>query len=113
MCVCVIFIAHYAFILFTLHLSQSPGSIGEHMQALTCDVMYVHTYINGYMACRFRQRSLKEVVRLQAGDEANTRAWRLFCSISRQGFQDIYRLLKVGREGGGEKDGQLALMRVP
>eukprot|EP00904_Undaria_pinnatifida_P008385 jgi/Undpi1/4677/HiC_scaffold_18.g08031.m1 len=50
----------------------------------------------------FKEIARAEVVKLQAGDAENTRAWGVLCEASRRGFQEIYTLLGVDLEERGE-----------
>ncbi|CAN0020551.1 unnamed protein product, partial [Laminaria digitata] len=50
----------------------------------------------------FKEIARAEVVKLQAGDVENTRAWGVLCEASRRGFQEIYTLLGVDVEERGE-----------
>lgn len=43
----------------------------------------------------FKKRAQQEVVQLQGGDKEAHRFWEAICEISRQAFQEIYRLLDV------------------
>lgn len=43
----------------------------------------------------FQERARQEVVRLQAGAEDTTHAWKLLCAQSRKEFQTIYDLLDI------------------
>ena len=43
----------------------------------------------------FKNRSQKEVVSLQGGDESSLAAWKKICEISRKAFQEIYDLLDI------------------
>jgi arginyl-tRNA synthetase len=50
----------------------------------------------------FKSRSQKEVVLLQSGDKEALHAWKLICEVSRQGFQEIYDLMRVRITERGE-----------
>lgn len=50
----------------------------------------------------FKNRSQKEVVKLQAEEEDAMDAWRLMCDVSRKGFQEIYDLMHVKLTERGE-----------
>ncbi|MDB9314666.1 arginine--tRNA ligase [Spirulina sp. CS-785/01] len=50
----------------------------------------------------FQQQSRQEVVKLQAGNEENVKAWQLICDQSRQEFQKIYDRLDVRLQERGE-----------
>ncbi|MBX7067188.1 MAG: arginine--tRNA ligase [Parachlamydiales bacterium] len=50
----------------------------------------------------FKNRSQKEVVKLQAGEKDAMFAWRLMCEVSRKGFQEIYDLMRVRLTERGE-----------
>lgn len=50
----------------------------------------------------FKKRSQLEVVKLQSGDSAALKAWKLICDISRKGFQEIYDLLDIRLTERGE-----------
>ncbi|MGD1909354.1 MAG: arginine--tRNA ligase [Rivularia sp. (in: cyanobacteria)] len=50
----------------------------------------------------FQERARQEVVRLQAGAEDTTHAWKLLCEQSRREFQVIYDLLDIKIEERGE-----------
>lgn len=50
----------------------------------------------------FKLRSQAAVVKLQAGDEEMTAKWKQICEVSRQEFEEIYRLLDIKIEERGE-----------
>lgn len=50
----------------------------------------------------FKERSRKEVVALQGGDETSLAGWKLLCEASRKEFQIIYDMLEVKLEERGE-----------
>ena len=50
----------------------------------------------------FKLRSQAAVVMLQAGDEEMTAKWKHICEVSRQEFEEIYRLLDIKIEERGE-----------
>eukprot|EP00741_Cyanophora_paradoxa_P003468 tig00000711_g3368.t1 len=50
----------------------------------------------------FKERSRKEVVRLQSGDAEARHAWNLLCEQSRREFLKIYKLLDIRVEERGE-----------
>lgn len=50
----------------------------------------------------FKITSQKEVGRLQGGDPSSLKAWEAICSISRQSYLEIYRLLDIQIEDRGE-----------
>jgi arginyl-tRNA synthetase len=50
----------------------------------------------------FKLRSQAAVVKLQAGDEEMTVKWKQICEVSRQEFEEIYRLLDIKIEERGE-----------
>ncbi|MDJ0798955.1 MAG: arginine--tRNA ligase [Calothrix sp. MO_167.B12] len=50
----------------------------------------------------FQETARQEVVRLQAGAEDTTHAWKLLCEQSRQEFQVIYDLLDINLQERGE-----------
>jgi len=50
----------------------------------------------------FKHRSQAAVVKLQAGDEETTAKWKHICEVSRQEFEEIYRLLDIQIEERGE-----------
>ena len=50
----------------------------------------------------FKLRSQAAVVKLQAGDEEMTAKWKHICEVSRQEFEEIYRLLDIKIEERGE-----------
>lgn len=50
----------------------------------------------------FKKQAQLEVVALQGGDEASLEAWEMICDISREAFQEIYKLLDVKIEERGE-----------
>jgi arginyl-tRNA synthetase len=50
----------------------------------------------------FKEIAQQEVVKLQAGEEEETRAWQLLCEQSRREFQVIYNLLDVDLIERGE-----------
>jgi len=50
----------------------------------------------------FKKRSQLQVVRLQGGEKEAIAAWERICEISRQGFQEIYDVLKVTLTERGE-----------
>jgi arginyl-tRNA synthetase len=49
-----------------------------------------------------KKRAQKQVVLLQGGDPAPTKAWKLICNISRKAFEEIYDLLDVKLVERGE-----------
>eukprot|EP00639_Heterosigma_akashiwo_P008919 CAMPEP_0194601532 /NCGR_PEP_ID=MMETSP0292-20121207/29067_1 /TAXON_ID=39354 /ORGANISM="Heterosigma akashiwo, Strain CCMP2393" /LENGTH=603 /DNA_ID=CAMNT_0039463515 /DNA_START=210 /DNA_END=2022 /DNA_ORIENTATION=+ len=50
----------------------------------------------------FKTTSREEVVKLQAGNEENMKAWRTLCAVSRAEFQALYDLLGVAVAERGE-----------
>ena len=50
----------------------------------------------------FKKQSQEEVVRLQAGDPGSIAAWKRICAISREGYEEVYKLLDVTLEERGE-----------
>ena len=50
----------------------------------------------------FKLRSQAAVVKLQAGDEEMIAKWKRICEVSRQEFEEIYRLLDIKIEERGE-----------
>lgn len=50
----------------------------------------------------FKKRAQKQVVLLQSGDPASSKAWKQICDISRKAFQEIYQLLDVKLTERGE-----------
>ena len=50
----------------------------------------------------FQDRSRREVVNLQGGDETSLKAWKLLCDASRVEFQQIYDMLDITVEERGE-----------
>lgn len=50
----------------------------------------------------FKDRSRKNVVNLQSGDESCTKIWNLLCDISRKEFENVYSLLNVRLNEFGE-----------
>ncbi|CEM40085.1 unnamed protein product [Vitrella brassicaformis CCMP3155] len=51
----------------------------------------------------FQERSRNEVVKLQSGDPASLKAWRILCDISRKEFGEVYEMLGIqGLEERGE-----------
>lgn len=50
----------------------------------------------------FQDRSRKEVVALQGGDETSLKAWKLLCDASRVEFQQIYDMLDIDVMERGE-----------
>lgn len=50
----------------------------------------------------FKKQAQLEVVALQGGDEASLEVWEMICDISREAFQEIYKLLDVKIEERGE-----------
>ncbi len=50
----------------------------------------------------FKKRAQQEVVQLQGGDPEARQFWEAICEISRQAFQEIYRLLDVKLTERGE-----------
>ncbi|MDN3508080.1 MAG: arginine--tRNA ligase, partial [Simkaniaceae bacterium] len=50
----------------------------------------------------FKKQSQEEVVRLQAGDGSSIAAWKRICAISREGFEEVYKLLDVTIQERGE-----------
>lgn len=50
----------------------------------------------------FKNRSQKEVVKLQAGEKDAMFAWKMMCEVSRKGFQEIYDLMHVRLTERGE-----------
>ncbi|CRX38999.1 arginine--tRNA ligase [Estrella lausannensis] len=50
----------------------------------------------------FKTNSQKEVGRLQGGDSSSLKAWEAICSISRQSYLEIYRLLDIEIKDRGE-----------
>jgi arginyl-tRNA synthetase len=51
---------------------------------------------------QFKKRAQLEVVRLQSGEEKTKRLWKAICAISREGFEEIYKLLGVRIHERGE-----------
>lgn len=50
----------------------------------------------------FKTIARQEVVKLQSGDEASKRAWKLLCEQSRQEFEKIYQILAIKITERGE-----------
>lgn len=50
----------------------------------------------------FQNAARAQVTKLQSGDEASLRAWRLLCELSRREFEKIYQLLDVQLTERGE-----------
>jgi len=50
----------------------------------------------------FKERSRKEVVKLQSGNNESTAAWKLLCDQSRKEFEDIYTNLNIKIKERGE-----------
>ncbi len=50
----------------------------------------------------FKEKAQKEVVFLQKGEKENLELWKKICTISRQGYEEIYKLLDVHLKERGE-----------
>ena len=76
----------------------------------TKDVVEISDLVNFYRQAKkrfdedqiFQNKSRKEVVNLQAGDQESLLAWRLLCNQSRKEFQKIYDRLDIKLTERGE-----------
>lgn len=76
----------------------------------TADALDIGDLVNFYKQAKqrfdqdeaFKEASRQEVVKLQSGEEASIKAWKLLCEQSRREFQVIYDLLNVQLTERGE-----------